>query len=371
LKTRKIVHLTSAHSPFDIRIFHKECVTLAKKGYEVVLVAPHSQDEIVQGVQIRGVPQSANRIQRMIRTPWWVLKKALEERGDLYQFHDPELLPVGFVLRLTGKIVVYDAHEEVPEDILTKSYIPRFTRRTVAWLAGVMELTLTFFLGGVVAATAAIARRFPPEKTALVQNFPTNLNSEPVPSRPHPERPPVVLYIGGITLIRGIKEMIQAMTFLPGDLNAKLVLAACFSPPELEEEVRQMPGWSHIECVGWQSMPKMAELLGQARVGLVLFHPVPNHTEAQPHKLFEYMSAGVPIVASDFPLWRKIIGDAQCGLLVDPLKPCAIAEAIQWLLEHPEEGEAMGRRGQLAVKSVYNWDNESQQLLNLYESFFK
>jgi glycosyltransferase involved in cell wall biosynthesis len=109
-------------------------------------------------------------------------------------------------------------------------------------------------------------------------------------------------------------------------------------------------------------------MLGQVRMGLALFHPVPNHTEAQPNKLFEYMSAGIPVIASNFPLWRRVVEDTQCGLLVDPLDLKEITEAIQWLLEHPIEAEEMGKRRQEAIRKHFNWDNEANKLLVPYEN---
>jgi glycosyltransferase involved in cell wall biosynthesis len=71
-------------------------------------------------------------------------------------------------------------------------------------------------------------------------------------------------------------------------------------------------------------------------------------------------------VASDFPLWRSIIQEARCGILVDPIKPTAISEAIRWFLERPTEAEAMGLRGREAVRRIYNWENEEQKLVELY-----
>lgn len=362
----KIVHLTSVHPSSDTRIFHKECKTLKAAGYEVVLVVPHEQDEMVDGVRIRAVSQPKNRIERMLCTVWQVYRAALVENAQLYHFHDPELIPIALLLKLHGRRVIYDVHEDSPRDILSDYWIPKYMRKPVSVVVELLEAFAARLFDGIIAATPVIAERFPKQKTVLVQNFPIAKELLAVSPLPYWQRPPVIAYIGNITVVRGIYEMVRAMRFLPKDLKAKLVLGGNFTPAELENKVKNIPGWERVEYLGWLSRGQVVDLLSKARLGLVLFHPEPNHIDAQPNKLFEYMSAGIPVVASDFPLWREIVEGTGCGLLVDPLNPRAIAEAVRWILEHPKEAEEMGRRGQRAIYERYNWDNEAPKLLKFY-----
>jgi len=367
----KICHLTSVHPPFDTRIFYKECRTLAQAGYEVVLVVQHDKNDVIDGVRIKAVPKPKNRRERMTKTVWQVYKAAVAENADIYHFHDPELIPVGIMLKLKGKKVIYDVHEDVPKDILTKYWIPSFLRRTASASASLFEKIGSKFFDGIIAATTTIADKFPLDKTAAVQNFPM-LNELVTPdATPYPDRPNNIVYVGGIAALRGIREMVQAVELLPETLKARLCLAGVFSPAELYNDICAMPGWARVEFLGWQSREQVAALLGRVRVGLVLFHPAPNHCDSQPNKLFEYMSAGVPVIASNFPLWRKIIEGAGCGLVADPLDPHVIASAIEWLLTHPDEAEAMGKKGQEAVRKLYNWEHEAKALINCYERLMK
>ncbi len=362
----KVVHLTSVHQAFDIRIYYKECSSLAAAGYEVTLIAQHDIDVSIGGVEIHAVPKARNQLERMTRTVIRICRAALNEAASLYHFHDPELIPIGIFLKLLGKRVIYDAHENVPEDILTKDYLPSSWRKWIAGIAGMVEHLGAACFDGVISVTPTICRRFPRGKTQLIRNFPMAEELIPLSVKPHEHRPHHLLYAGRICLERGIKEMVQALGLLPNDLEAKLVLAGTFTPQSLSERVFGMVGANRIDYRGWLARENLRQLLTEARIGLALFLPGPNHTDSYPNKLFEYMAAGIPVIASDFPLWREIVEKAGCGLLVDSLDPQAIAQAIQWLLEHPQEASAMGRKGVAAVATEFNWAKEAENLRQFY-----
>ncbi len=366
-RSAKIVHLTSVHSPFDTRIFHKECRTLAQSGLETVLIAPHEQDELSCGVRIKFLPKPLNRWRRMTTTPWQVYKMALTEDALVYHFHDSELIPISLLLKLHGKLLIYDVHEDLPRQILNKDWIPSRLRKTVAKLAELVEILSTRFFDGVVAATPTIAKRFSAAKTVTVQNFPIFCQSLSEESLPYFQRAPIIAYAGGLTIMQGIEEIIAAISILSETLAPRLVLAGTFDPPELEFKMRCQPGWKRVRFLGQQQREAVMRLLFSAKVGIVIDHPIVNYLDSYSTKLFEYMAAGLPVVASNFPLWRKIIAEVDCGVLVDPLNPPAVADAIHWLLTHPKEAEAMGKRGQQAVHARYNWNNEATKLLRFYD----
>jgi glycosyltransferase involved in cell wall biosynthesis len=222
----------------------------------------------------------------------------------------------------------------------------------------------------VVAVTPAIAerlRRINP-RTIVIHNYPYAEELLRAGAAPDwNERRQSVAYVGGITVQRAIREMVSAMALLPGALPATLELAGPELPQEADSEaLRRNPGWSRVRHHGFLDQPSTFRLLQSVRAGLVLFHPEPCHFEAMPQKIFEYMGAGLPVIASDFPLWRKIIGGAGCGIFVDPQNPAQIANAIEYALTHPREAEEMGHRGRAAVAEQFNWKFEAGKLVSLY-----
>ena len=157
------------------------------------------------------------------------------------------------------------------------------------------------------------------------------------------------------------------MEYLSHIKDLRLILIGQFDPPEIEQKLKDLPGYTFIYLLGWLSWTEAWKIAQDANAGLILFHPAPNHKRSMPNKLFEYMAAGLPVIASNFPLWRQIVEGNSCGLCVDPLKPEEIAQAIEYLLAHPAEAYRMGQNGRRVIEEKYNWENEGKELINLYQ----
>lgn len=366
----KIIHFTTVHPRSDTRIHLKEIRTLAKRWPgEVSLFVQDgkgNEDHQAEGYTIHDTgPAEEGRLRRMTFGAWRMYHAVRRAKPTIAHIHDPELLPWALLLRLTGVKVIYDVHENAPATVLSKNYLSPIVQRPIALAVHALETGAKAVLSAVIAATRDIGENFG-SSAVLVQNFPIlGELRQPNTSR-HRDRPKDFAYVGGITAIRSAKEMVIALEVL-GNPEVRLHMAGAFEQRSLEASVTAKPGWSNVEFHGWVGRDVVSEILGKVRAGLVLFHPLPNHINAQPNKLFEYMSAGLPVIASDFPLWREIIQASGSGLLVDPEDPEAIAEAMQWILDHPEEAEAMGQRGRDAVEQHYNWNAEAAKLIELYE----
>jgi glycosyltransferase involved in cell wall biosynthesis len=370
---KKVCILTSVHPVADTRIFIKQAQSLKKAGYDVTLIAQNDKEEIKKGIKIIPLNKSKSRLERILKISLELYKKALKINADIYHFHDPELIPIALLLKFKGKKVIYDVHEDVPQQILSKDWIWKPIRRLVSKGAELSEKFADEFFDGIISATPVINKKFHNPNSISVQNFPllselTNVsNKNDIVDSDYN----YITYVGGITSARGIKEMINAVELVPDSYNLKFLLAGKFSSKKLRAEMQQLKGWKKVEFLGWISREKMSNVLSKSKLGLVLFKPAPNHINSQPNKMFEYMSASLPVLASSFPLWEEIIGRNNCGINTDPKDPKKISDAIQYVLDHPEEARRMGQNGRKAVEEKYNWSVEEKKLLNLYNELLE
>jgi glycosyltransferase involved in cell wall biosynthesis len=361
---QKIRHVTTVHSIRDPRIFHKQCRSLAALGYDVGLIACHARSEVVDGVRIVPLDRPRGRLDRMVRVGWNAYRAAIAERADVYHLHDPELLWVAALLRLRGRRVIYDVHEDVPKQILSKHWIPDRARPVVSRAVALVEALSARIVDGIVAATPSIAEKFPGPTTVVVQNFPEASFTRTDGAASPAERPHAFVYAGGLMEIQGVREMAEAFARLPAGMTG--AIAGTFIPPELEAEIAAMPGWRRVRFLGRLPRADVVRAMDDARVGIVLNHPRPNYLDAYSTKMFEYMARGLPVVCSDFPLWAGIVGDAECGIAVDPRSPAAIAGAIRELNEDPDRARRLGDNGRRAIAERYNWEAELLKLEALY-----
>lgn len=366
MKSKKVVHVTTVHQPYDVRIFHKEAVSLASAGFEVVLIACAEQSAVVKSVRIKALPKPRNRWIRMTVTVWRAYRSALEEDAEIYHFHDPELILLGILLKISGKHVIYDVHEDAAKDIHDKAYLPAWSVPILRLGVIVLEWFASCVCDHIIVATSAIARNYPPNKTTLVRNVPILGELTKRNSAAFTVRPRNVVYIGGLAPFNGVEQMVRAMHKLPQEAGIRLILAGKFNSTSEEMNIRALPGWELVDFHGWVGREEIPELFACARAGLVVYQPTPNLMECEPNKFFEVLSAGLPLIASDLPHWRDFIESHSCGIVVSPSDPEAIAKAVLDLVNFPEHAEAMGQRGQQAILTSYNWSNESLRLISVY-----
>lgn len=361
-----VAHLTSAHPRFDPRIFLKQCRGLAESGFSVSLVVADGLGaESVNGINIFDVGFLPRRVNRILRTTDRIFRAALALNADIYHLHDPELLPVGLRLKRCGMRVIFDSHEDVPVQLLSKHYLPRRVLRQLSMAYAMFERFACARFDGVVAATPSIRDKFLAinPRSVDVCNYP--LLGEFSPCDNWEIKRDEVCYVGGISGGRGARELVAAMDRVQP--ATRLNLVGGISEPGLQVELQNMPGWSRVNDFGVLDRDGVRDVYDRSRAGLVTLHPIANYLDALPIKMFEYMSAGIPVIASDFPLWRQIVHSANCGVCVDPLSPDAIACAINEIWLNPERARIMGLNGRKAVETRFNWKTEEIKLIAFYE----
>lgn len=368
----KVCHMTSAHPAEDVRIFHKECVSLAGAGYEVYLVERGESYE-KNGVHIVGVGEiPASRRKRMTQGARKVYRAALAIDADIYHFHDPELLPYGLKLKRVGKKVIFDSHEKYSEQIRNKPYLPRWCARIVSACYAAYEHYVLKRIDGLVFPCRMEGKQ-PFEgrcrHLATVNNLPRleELYDLYDPSIPKYERS--VVQIGSLTEARGITHLIEALR----DVDCTAYLGGDFSSPSYREALEKLPGFTRVCYLGRLGREAVLDTLQHCRVGVATLLNVGQYYRSDnlSTKVYECMSLGLPVILNDSPYNLKTVERYHFGLCVNPAAPAEIASAIRRLLDHPEEARQMGENGRKAVKEEFNWGVEEKKLLALYEDILK
>jgi glycosyltransferase involved in cell wall biosynthesis len=365
----KICILTSVHPPFDVRIFHKEAKTLVKAGYSVVLIAQHNEEEIVDGVRIVPLPTPKNRFERMTKIVWRLFRLALKEKARIYHFHDPELIPVGLFLKILGKQVIYDIHEDYPETMLTKDWLPKFLRKPLKIIVGYIEKFAFSFFDGLVFTTEGHIKKSGNinRKQIALYNYPSMniisgvpLDSEKKYDLVHlgtmsPWRMRFVLKVG-----EAVKKFKPSFSWIFIGINKSTIKwAEKNMPSSLKENYVFIQRKAYLEALA---------LASKAKIGFN-YHPPGSRFEVLiPVKVFEYMALGLPIVSANMDELSKLLSsyNGKIGFLISEDTPESFAEKIEKLLSSDEGVGNIGKFNQELLQSCFNWSGEAVKLVNLY-----
>ena len=366
---KRIVHMTTVHHPYDPRIYHKECLSLHKHGYDVTLIAQTDPSDQSQDKPIKHIPvkKYKNRLSRMLFGPLNAYKKAKKLNADIYHFHDPELLPIGWLLKNKQNVVIYDIHEDYVTSILQKKYMNRFMRKLFAsiykWVERLFARKMALCL-----AEKYYQDIYPDGQCIL--NYPT-LNEHFINTQStEGQLEDKLLYTGNVTEDRG--AYIHAK--IPSIHEAVEVhfIGKCASPiaNKIDEIAQDHKDRIHIEGIDRfveKEDIEHAYMSHNWLAGIALFPPTEHYMKKELTKFFEYMNAGLPIICSHFPQWKTFIDKYNCGIAVDPYDDEQIKQAIQYLRDNPDIAKQMGQNGQTAVINELNWHTEEQKLINWYE----
>lgn len=356
----RICMLSSLHPADDPRIVEKEARALAAAGHRVTVVArpPAPSDRGNIEFKLVDSPVSGGwKRRRALAREACVLARS--SQPDVVQFHDPELIFSALAMRSGSCRIVYDAHEDVPADIRSKTWIPRALRLPVATLVGVVERLTARRFDAIVAATPTIADRFRRygARVVLVRNSAklTEFTGALLPA----SRKRQAVYVGRVSFDRGLREMAEACRAI----DLPLAIAGKIGS---EEESWLSRNGTGVIWRGKLDRAGVAALLNESSVGISLLHPEPNFLHAFPTKLFEYMAAALPIVTSNLPASRTIVEQAGCGIVVAHDDAEAVKNALS-ALSHGEAARNMGLRGRKVVFEQYNWARDADALIDFYK----
>jgi len=369
---KKICILTSVHPVFDTRIFYKEAKTLAVANYNVTIVAQHDKKESIDGIRIVPLPKSSNRLRRFIETDYLTFKKAFQQKADVYHFHDPELLPWAILLKKIKRVkIIYDIHENVPKDILNKKWIPVHLRKSFFALYKKIERLLLPSVDWIVLAEDSYKEDYRYDNVSVIKNY-TLIPKIIYKRNKSCWRSPRLVYAGSISERKGLFRMIEAVKEIKenfGDINLKIIGKI---NEKTEIEAKKMIKNYHLEkeihLKGRMLYSEILNILKSSNIGINIPLPAPNCINSLPTKIFEYMTAKIPIIISDFPLWKKIVEENECGICINPQNQNDFVDAVKYLINNPDEAKKMGENGRRAVIKNYSWEREGKKLLKIYET---
>ena len=366
----KVCHVISGYFRNDARVFYRQCISLKNHGFDVcILTNDGASNEIQDGIEIIScTPSPVSRWKTLLFATTYFYRHTLNIDADVYQLHSPELLPLGIKLKKLGKKVVYDAHEDMPAHILEKEWLPMWSRRIVSSLFNRYMTHVFKQIDEIITPHTHVARdmanRF--GKGVLIANFPIIKKQYISTESNYSARQNIFCYTGTVytysnqqtiasALVSAVNALYQVAGYIDDDQIAKLM---------------QSEASDRINFLGRLSQADLAKFYHKSIAGIAIYDYKLNLGNRLgsygTNKIFEYMEAGLPIICTDYELWKDIVERYQCGFCVKPGDKEAIAQAMLAIMNDRKSAFVMGKNGRRAVENEFNWLSEEHKYCAIF-----
>ena len=370
MKKVRVLHVSTAHPAQDPRIAYRIIPSLAPH-YDLIAILPHISTGARNGVDYRWLPKFRRVWLRFVVSQPFVLWHALRVRPKLLHIYDPELIPIARLIQVVLCIpVIYEVHENLYKKAAEKSANQGRVLMTLFFRFDAMAQRRFYLIFTEHAYLETYSHLTEPR--AVIYNYPLLpfLDTFRKPYAPDRQRP-TFFYIGWIslerafdTLVAGLASLKQTYPDFQGHFFGERTLD--------HSDLKRLPGFTtiqnNVQFYGYTDQCDAFVHAAQSTAGIALLKAVGDYPDSYTTKLFEYMALGLPVITSNFPLYRQVVERHQCGFCIDPTDAGQLADALTYLIEHPVESQLMGERGRLAVENEYNWDSEAQKLRALYRT---
>lgn len=369
-KNKIILLISSTHNQDNFRVFHREFKALEKEGFSVVYITQEAyRGEQSMHPNIHLFKKIDNKYFRILVSQFYILQLILQfKKVHVLHLHTPELIPLGVGFKIFGKKIVYEAHDNLPEQIKTKDWIPFLLKPFLSILSSMYEKIADYFFDRIIIVEPTNALRFKENKTVIIRNFPMDIEFGSMNISNYKERSNNLVYIGQIFRKRGILDYVKALEFIPQSYNVKLHLAGNISTQKLRKELIELKGWDRVHYYGYVNRERALQIYSISKIGLLVLDDNKKYQQSDPVKLFEYMAAGIPFIMSNFTVWNKLLHKTKVALTCTYNSPKELAKHIIYLLDNKEQAAEMAANARMLYEKHYSWELQERLFLNVYKN---
>lgn len=362
----KICHVISGYYRTDTRIFHRQCISLKNNGYKVSIYTNDGEkSETIDGIKIYST-KSWKRWKVLLFAKKQFLKSLIELNYDIYQLHSPELLPLVKPLKKLNKKVIYDAHEDMPNHIKEKEWIPVFLRIIISKLYKIYQDHIFKKIDYLISPHHHIINKENLKRKKVIPNFPLIHKKESTKLNEYLNRSDMLCYTGTVYFYSNQKEIFKSLEYFP-KLKYKI---PGYIDDVLLDEFKGYKSYNQFEYLGRLSLRKLQDFYKTSTIGIVIYdyklNLGYNIGSYGTNKIFEYMEAGIPLICTDYKLWKDVVEKYKCGICVEPKNYVQIKEALEFLINNKKKAFEMGQNGIKAVNEKFNWKVVEKDYLKIF-----